>query len=81
MDPESIARARLLPRWRDAWAQPRYFYQLGTVQLPFSVEQSTAIRSGATHLKMGDADATFAPGTTPRTLALFAASERKGQHS
>jgi len=63
MDPKSIARARLQPRWRDAWAQPRYFYQSGPVQLPFSVEQSTAIRSGATHLKLGDTDATFTPGT------------------
>ena len=53
-----LARARVKPRWGAAFLRPRWCYHQGQALVPFTLEQSTAIESGATNVQLGGIQAT-----------------------
>ena len=54
MNAAKVARARVLPRWNAAFRQKRYYYEQGNGRpVPFTIEQCTAICSGATVVDLG----------------------------
>jgi len=65
MELQDLARARVLPRWQAAFKQERYYYEacVGGPFVPFTVEQTAAIRSGATTLELGMWTATISGDT------------------
>lgn len=55
-DAAKLARARIEPRWRAAFREPRWGYRMsGGTTMPFTIEQSAAIESGATTVALGHA--------------------------
>lgn len=50
---KQAALSRVLPRYRAAFGCARYYWQAGTCVVPLSIEQGTAIESGATNIPYG----------------------------